>query len=217
VRRRRIHPFIELTELIIGDRERDLLPLEEVHGMRFSITGKPGSGKTTVAMRVRDILSNHGFSAGGIICPEIRLSGRRVGFEIVDLLTGEKGILAHTSISGPKVGKYGVNLRDLSKIGHNAILRAIREADYVLIDEIAPMELKSEKFIRAVEEVLDRGKPLLAVVHMRSKHPLVERVKTLSKTYIVDEKNRGKLPDEIAREMLGVLKSGGNPNERQER
>jgi len=47
----------------------------------------------------------------------MRSGGRRVGFKVIDVLTGDKGILSHIlQPSGPRVGKYRANLEDLSRI-----------------------------------------------------------------------------------------------------
>ncbi|MEW5995954.1 MAG: nucleoside-triphosphatase, partial [Candidatus Zixiibacteriota bacterium] len=61
----------------------------------FLMTGSPGSGKTSVVNLVVKNLSSRGFRAGGVYCPEIREGGVRVGFKMVDLMTGEEQLLAH--------------------------------------------------------------------------------------------------------------------------
>jgi len=169
---------------------------------RVAITGKPGVGKTTVCRAVIDRL---GRSTGGMICSDITEGdggggvsrGRRVGFELLDLQTGVKGVLAHIWGDGPRVGKYHVNLHDLDRIGVSAILSAIG-TDLIVIDEIAPMELTSQRFIRAVEEALASGKDMLVVLHQRSGHPLAERIRAEFDLITVTRDNRDVIADEIA-------------------
>ena len=59
--------------------------------------------------------------AGGFFTEEIRERGQRVGFSLVTL-DGARSTLAHRSRSGsPRVGKYGVNLEALDRVGVPAI------------------------------------------------------------------------------------------------
>ncbi len=164
---------------------------------RVAITGQPGVGKTTVCRAVADL---PGRSTGGMICSDITeedSGGRRVGFELLDLQTGVKGVLAHISGDGPRVGKYHVNLHDLDRIGVSAILSAVA-TDLIVIDEIAPMELTSQRFIRAVEEALASDRDMLVVLHQRSAHPLAERIRAEFDLITVTRDNRDVIVDEIA-------------------
>jgi nucleoside-triphosphatase len=171
-------------------------------GARVAITGPPGVGKTTVCRAVVDRL---GRSTGGMICSDITergsgerdRGGRRAGFELLDLQTGVKGVLAHIRGDGPRVGKYHVNLHDLDRIGVSAILSAVG-TDLIVIDEIAPMELTSQRFIRAVEEALASDKDMLVVLHQRSAHPLAERIRAEFDLITVTRDNRDVIADEIA-------------------
>ncbi len=123
--------------------------------------------------------------------------GRRVGFELLDLQTGVKGVLAHIRGDGPRVGKYHVNLHDLDRIGVSAVLSAVG-TDLIVIDEIAPMELTSQRFIRAVDEALASDTDMLVVLHQRSGHPLVERIRAEFDLITVTKANRDKIAAEIA-------------------
>jgi nucleoside-triphosphatase len=58
--------------------------------------------------------------------------------------------LADVNTSGPTVGKYHVNLDDLESLGVSALKNALKMADYIFIDEIAPMELMSTAFSNVV-------------------------------------------------------------------
>jgi Predicted nucleotide kinase len=108
------------------------------------VTGPPGIGKTSVLLRSVNGLKNRGYEIGGMISRDVREGGVRVGFEIMDFSTGQRGWLAHVNQpTGPKISKYRVNLTDLEAIGVSSILDAIRNADIIIVDEIGPMELFS--------------------------------------------------------------------------
>ena len=179
---------------------------------RIGITGKPRIGKSTIIKAVIKRLQAEGIAVGGMLTADIQEGGVRVGFSLEDINTGEKGILAHTHTHthihihqkgrGPKVkvGKYAVNLTDLDSIGANSIKNALAQPDpiIIIVDEIGPMELKSKRFIEAVEEAIESGKSLLVSVHQRSEHELVRRVKKEFKMFEVTEENR----DEIANRII---------------
>ncbi len=155
------------------------------------------------------ILRERGFRAGGLYCPEIREGGVRAGFKIIDIMTGEERILAHVrQREGPQVSKYRVNVGNVDELSEAAIGRALREADFVVIDEIAPMELYSEGFRRAVRTAFDSPKPLLAIIHQRTTTGFIGDVKSRPDIMIfeVAPKTRAGLPEQLATLMAGAIK-----------
>src|SRR5215510_13063001 len=104
---------------------------------RILITGSPGSGKSTLmAKLIKDV---HARRIAGLSTPEIRRSGNRTGFKMIDLASGQEEILASTSGSGPKVGKYHVNVDGVDRIVEQ-IQASLDTADFIFIDEIGKME-----------------------------------------------------------------------------
>jgi nucleoside-triphosphatase len=137
------------------------------------ITGPPGVGKTSLLLSLLEILPG---KKGGFYTREIRQGGQRVGFQVADL-TGREGILAHVDRPGPpRVGRYGVDLKTFEAIGVQAVIRARRDADLIVIDEIGKMELYSPPFARVLFEVLDGPRPLLGTILART-HPVADRIK----------------------------------------
>ncbi|RLG92544.1 MAG: hypothetical protein DRO36_01175 [Candidatus Hecatellales archaeon] len=168
------------------------------------LTGVPGVGKTTVIKRVVSALKDRGMVVGGMLTFEVRKEGKRIGFEVIDVLTGKKGFLATLQGSGPKLGKYVVNLKDLVEVGVEAIRRALREADVVVVDEVGPMELFSNEFRETVKTALDNIKPLLGTVHYRARDTLIDSIKKNPnvKIFEVTFKNRDNLPEKLVRLLL---------------
>ncbi len=160
--------------------------------MKILVTGHPGCGKTTLCRRIVDGLRSLGWRIGGVISEEIREGGMRSGFKLVDLGSGKSGILADVHGTGPRVGRYMVNLSDLEAIGAGSIMKALKECNLVVIDEVGPMELHSEKFIAAVKTAFDEAENVLAIIHYRAKHPLIEALKKRGDVviYEIDEGNR---------------------------
>lgn len=140
------------------------------------ITGLPGCGKSTLIKRLIA-----GKKAGGIVTPEIRRGGWRWGFEIVDLLSNEKGVLSSVDAkAGPPVGKYRVNLKDLEEIGSKALEKAIedKEVEIIVIDEIGKMECFSERFKQTVVAALESEKRVLAAISYQDFAPFIHEIKS---------------------------------------
>lgn len=179
-------------------------------GKLFVLTGAPGSGKTTVVLRLVEILKRMGFSVGGMYTREVRSSGSRVGFEIVDVATNRVGKLAWAGHgSGPRVGKYVVNLRDLEEVGVKAIESADR-FDIVVVDEVGPMELKSHKFREAVKKLLTMDRPTVFTIHYRASDELLDEIRRIAsgRIVVVTLENRDKLPEKLAESIKSMIRGG---------
>ncbi|ASJ00476.1 NTPase [Thermococcus gorgonarius] len=177
--------------------------------LRIFVTGPAGVGKTTLVERVAKEVDRWGYIVGGIITREVRRGGRRVGFKIIALDTGEEGTLASirgtSHLPGVPFGKYVVHVDEIERVAVPAIKRALVEADLIVIDEIGPMEYKSDEFIRAVGEVLKSEKPLLAVVHRK----LADKFRPLGQLHTLSVENRnaefGIILDRIMKELKGII------------
>ncbi len=153
-------------------------------------------------------LKNRDYAVGGMICREVRECGLRVGFEIMDLSTGQRGWLAHVNqLTGPKIGKYRVNLTDLDVIGAGSILDAIQNSDILAVDEIGPMELLSPAFSNALLKAVESSKPLVGTIHYRLSNSLVDSIKTREDTEIlrVTYENRENLHNLIVNKISECL------------
>jgi len=168
---------------------------------KLLLTGPPGVGKTTVILRTVERIS----TAGGFYTEEIRESGRRVGFGVRDLATGEQGVLAHVHIAGPhRVGKYGVDVETFERVGVAALERALEASGCIVVDEIGKMELCSARFREVVQRVLAAPQPLLATVpayHL----PFTDALKRRPDVEVIQvtRANRKTLPDLLVARLEG--------------
>ena len=145
-----------------------------------------------------------------MFCREVREGGIRVGFEIKDISTGQRGWLAHVNQpTGPTIGKYHVNLTDLDVISAGAILDALKNADILAVDEIGPMELLSSAFSKALIKAVESSKPLVGTIHYQLSNSLVNSIKTREDAEIlkVTYKNRESLHNLIANKISDNLTS----------
>jgi len=172
------------------------------------LTGPPGIGKTTVISRVVRMLRENGISVGGIISKEVRGYGRRIGFEMIDVATGERETLASLRGQGMRMGKYRVNLKGLAEFASKRLEEAMENFDVVVCDEIGPMELLSPEFRRAALKLRDAGKPALVVVHYRMKDPVIKVIKEDPRAELLEVtyENRDELPERVLSSIMEALK-----------
>ena len=124
----------------------------------YLLTGRPGTGKTSL---VKQVAARMKGKAGGFYTEEIRTRGVRQGFRLVTL-DGEEAVLAHVNVRSPhRVGKYGVDIDGLDRVGVPALYKAARQCDLVVVDEIGKMELFSAEFREAVSQAIDSRKRVL--------------------------------------------------------
>jgi nucleoside-triphosphatase len=139
----------------------------------YLLTGPPGTGKTSLIM---EAISGMKGKAGGFYTEEIRSQGVRQGFRLVTL-AGQSAVLSHINFqSRYRVGKYGVDVDSLERVGVAALNQALRECELVVIDEIGRMELLSAAFREAVDNILNSGKRLLGTI-MLNPHPYADAIK----------------------------------------
>jgi nucleoside-triphosphatase len=161
-----------------------------------------------VVSRVIYLVRSKGYGVGGCLTKEKRKGRERVGFTIIDLMSGREGPLASSESSlGPRVGRYRVNVKGVVEIGATALVEAAKGAEVIVIDEIGPMELTSPEFKRGAEACFSSGRPILAVVHDKMKDPLIEQIRALPDKEFIELtlQNREGLPESLARQIIAIL------------
>jgi len=184
------------------------LAIEHKDTRAWVVTGDPGIGKSTLMRRVVNEVKTGGYLVGGFTTQDIRSHGSRTGFEIYDLSTGRRGVLASTTLRvGPKIGRYKVNLVDLSGIATKSILESLSIADLIVYDELGPMELLSPEFRRAVKTMIDSDRPIFCSIHKKLADPLITDLRNIlsSELYLVDLSNRELLVPQISRSIIQSL------------
>jgi len=166
----------------------------------FFITGIPKSGKTTLLSRIADELKSHGLRVGGFVSPEEKAHGTRTGFYVMNIESGEMGLLADLNADGPKVSKYHVDIKSFETIAL-PVMRKSERYDVVIIDEIGRMELKSRKFADMLDMLLESHTPLIASLH----GDFVERYGQSGEVIFLEENNR----EAVYRELVEKIKTIG--------
>ena len=135
------------------------------------VTGRPGSGKTTLVLKIVERAKEIGISTAGVLTPEIRSErrrGKRKGFHVIGISKGEKKLLAvdekeadqklideakqNKKAKRCRMGRYTVFPENFTYI-----LKKEMETrcDLFIVDELGPMELEcSNKLKQWVYDVL---------------------------------------------------------------
>ena len=108
--------------------------------------------------------------------------GKKKGFSVLNLLTGEEGVLAHEDSPSEvrfqfEDHNYGINIEMLDSIGVKAISDAMEDAEVIVIDEVGKLEVESPLFVKVVKEALEAEKPLLLTLHKKSRNPLLQDIR----------------------------------------
>lgn len=171
--------------------------------VRLGLQGAPGVGKTTAVERLVRALRARSVSVGGFVTRELREHDRRTGFTCADLDGGE-AVIAHTSwSSGPRVGRYRVDVTAFESLALPALLRAA-DRSVTIVDELGGMELLSTSFVSLVQRLLEEPAPIVMTLHSKP-HPITDALRRRPDVEIVEvtRANRDRLV-EILLERLAI-------------
>lgn len=159
--------------------------------MKIFITGEVKVGKTTLIKEISEILIKSGYKISGFITTDVVKEGKRIGFNIIDIVTKEERIFASKLIKTEhKFGSYYLNIKNLDKILENALKR---EYDFLVIDEIGKMEFYSKNFIESINNIIKKDINLLATLN----RDFVINYQNYGIIYVLTFNNREKIKNEI--------------------
>ena len=133
----------------------------------FILTGTQGSGKTTFLKNLVEYLRKENILIGGIIANGFWENNVRTGFDLEDILTGEKILLCQTNPTEgwEKFRRFYFNPEGFT-FG-NKVLNPVNiaKADIIVIDEVGPFELEGKGWTPAIKSLLKTiEKPMIWVV-----------------------------------------------------
>jgi nucleoside-triphosphatase len=183
---------------------------------KIGITGLPRSGKSAVMEKVLSMLvdertreislrgGQETVIVGGMRTEPIVEGGERLGYKVIDIVTGAEAVMAHKSIdSRLRVLGYGIDIEALETVAIPAIEYARDECEVIVIDEIGKFTVESENFVNIVRSALEIDKPTLLTLHKKSRHPLLQDIRRRDDGRILEVTpvNRALLPYKIHKLM----------------
>jgi len=138
--------------------------------MKILLTGEPRSGKTTVLNNLLVLFPNR----QGFITREIIVGGERTGFELVSSSGRVANLASVDSDSKLRVGKYGVELKNLDDFLSQ--LDPIKPDSLVYVDEIGQMELFSDLFKDIVDKYLNTDNLFIGAISIVYRDDFIKKV-----------------------------------------
>ncbi len=163
------------------------------------LTGLPCAGKTSL---IKEIVKELRGKQGGFYTSEIKEKNKRIGFKIENF-NGKSGVLAHVDFKSPyKISKYGINLKDLNEIGTDSVVKAMRESEFIVVDEIGKMELLSPQFKKVIWNALETDKKIIGTIKLKHDYFTAE-IKKRKDTRIFELTKTNR--EEVKRKILKIL------------
>jgi len=118
------------------------------------VTGPTDGGKTEAVLTLAERLQSGGVPVAGFVQIGERESGRKVGFKLRDVATGEEAKLA--VLGQRSEGDFGTRFRFLDEgfqLGRAALAR-VQPGGVVIVDELGPVELRGAGHMPAVQRAV---------------------------------------------------------------
>ena len=155
----------------------------------------------------------------GFLTGEDRAEGRRIGFSI-RMLDGRIGAFASlSSASEIRVGSsasYGVDLQFLEEVSVPAIRDGLNTArgQIIVIDEIGPMQLYSEKFKELVIDILGTDQAILLGSIVLRSLPWTDKLKMWNNvaTFSLTPQNREIMTQMMILYLRGMVSADAEPS-----
>lgn len=187
--------------------------------MFILLTGKSKAGKTTACWKALPGVRATGVKMAGFISPPILdASGKKTGIVMVDLASGKHQTFAHVAAPGEPadVGAYRLEEHAIDWARHILSAALLANVDWLVIDEIGPLELyKGRGFAFALEPLADPLRVPNAIVIVRPEL-VSELSERLGRTDLVPlevtAENRLTVPAVLVKLVQATRAAGGGTN-----
>ena len=153
---------------------------------KYFMTGRPGCGKTTLLKKaVEKVRLKHGF-----LTEEVVDGGKRRGFKIIDSY-GRSALMASKETGGDvRVGSFKVFKEVLDEFSEG--LKEIPKGALLYIDEVGPMEIKSEKFQNLILDFLESENLFIGTIHQKSDDLFIRIIKEMEGIEMIEITNENR-------------------------
>ena len=145
-------------QFVFGDTAGDLLIL----------TGRSGTGKSSLCALLANRARDAGLSTGGLISPPVFSNGRKIAIDLIDQLSGESRRLAARRTTGaPGLTTDHWSFDPTALAWGNQCLLDLPPCDLFFLDELGPLEFRRGEGLLAGLALLDRRRGGRSVVVIR--------------------------------------------------
>ena len=161
---------------------------------KIFITGLPRCGKSILISKLIEYYYfQKNYNIYGFLTPEVKKSGNRIGFDILDISSKERMKLARIGnyTTPNRLGKYRIFLEGLEKVITNLETTPLHEIELFIIDEIGKMELFSKKFQDFITRLFTSNISIIATIGLNIKHPIKDHLLNIPnvKLFTLDRHN----------------------------
>ncbi|MDD5763976.1 MAG: nucleoside-triphosphatase [Candidatus Bipolaricaulis anaerobius] len=128
------------------------------------LTGGIGVGKTRAVLTLAGDLRRQHLRVGGVASPRVLVGRETVGYLVRDLTTGEEHPLCSRPAPGLPFRRFTFSPEGLA-FANAALVRATREAEVIVVDEVGPLELSGGGFTPGLRAAL--GSPAFLILTAR--------------------------------------------------
>jgi nucleoside-triphosphatase THEP1 len=169
------------------------------------ITGERQKGKTSFTKLLIDELKKNNTRVAGFLAPGIHQDSKRIGFDLIDIQTGEQKELCRE-----KKGKTDTSFRRFTfnkeglDMGNRILsIECLHEIQLVVIDEVGPMEMRNEGWSASIEKLCENN-GIMQLWTVRK--PMVQQVAAtwqVGEVFVFDIEKES--PVEVARYISKML------------
>ena len=169
------------------------------------VTGPTDGGKTETVTAIAERMRTEGVPVAGFVQPGEFEDGKKIGFRLRDLATGEEAALA--TMGDRSEGEFGTRFQfseEGFRLGREALSRS-GPASVVIIDELGPIELRGQGHMPAVRRALAVPDLVGAVIVVRrALVPSLLAELDASDAVVIDVEVEGERSTDAILEALGT-------------
>ncbi|MFX1496171.1 MAG: nucleoside-triphosphatase [Promethearchaeota archaeon] len=168
---------------------------------KILITGPPRCGKSTLIKKLISYYKSKNYVIAGFLTPEIQKEGKRLGFDIEDIQSGEFSLLARKGVYDTKyrLGNYSIFIEEFDTYLKDLNFRNLQNVDLLIIDEIGKMELNSQLFLSFLKKMFNSKVRIIATIGQKLKHTIKSELLNLPsiKLFLLNLNNQQEIFEKI--------------------
>lgn len=173
-------PITLFYEILSQAEERltEMKKQKRVHSRIFILSGERGQGKTRYIREIINLFRQEEITVGGIYSDRVMNEGRTIGYDVVDIKSGERGVFLRLTGEPQfeQIGRYYIHLNGL-RLGTNSLQTDDTECDIVVIDEVGQLELKDSGWSDSLKQLIQKDQcHLLLTTRTRYTEALIKRL-----------------------------------------
>lgn len=174
------------------------------------ISGARASGKTTFCTLIAKILQSNGWDVAGLLSLPVIKQGEQVAKDAIDIRSGVRRCIANINFQDEataeiQIGQWSFDTKTLAWC--NVVFQSSIPCDFLIIDEIGPLEFNQGQGFLDALTALDSGEFIFAMVVIRPEllSVALQRWPTANTIEIIDPIHAEQQAVQLAAEMTNGI------------